>query len=98
LPAHWGSSPVIDLSNQSSSGDSGEKLIMCSPIETNPQARRLTLLGMLCLALSAGSQSLNFTFGFGPNPLDFLRGFFLGLSMTLMLYAVRLRRHGQRTS
>jgi len=43
---------------------------MCSPIETNPQARRLTSLGMLCLALSAGSQSLNFTFGFGPNPLE----------------------------
>jgi hypothetical protein len=71
---------------------------MCLSIEADRRPRTLMSVAMLCLALSMGSQSLNLTFGLSPNPLHFLRGLFLGLSITLMLYAVRLRRHRQRTS
>jgi hypothetical protein len=61
--------------------------------------RRISILRVIAacgLLLSAGSQSLDVTFGLSPVPLQFLRGFCLGIYITIQLYMLRLgRQHRQ---
>ena len=71
---------------------------MCLSTDADRRPRTLMSIGMLCLSLSVGSQSLNLTFGLSPNPLHFLRGLLLGMSIAFNLHAVLLLRRGQRTS
>jgi hypothetical protein len=71
---------------------------MCLSTQTHPAARTLLTLGMLCLALSLGSQSLDLTFGLSLSPLHFLRGFLLGLSIVFNLQAVFLARKTRQRS
>jgi hypothetical protein len=63
---------------------------MCLSIdETGRRPRVLLSIGMLCLAISLGSQAFSLSFGLAPAPLHFLRGFLLGISVSLTLIARR---------
>jgi hypothetical protein len=72
---------------------------MCLPVTSQSRrVRTLLCIGMFCLALSLGSRSMNLTCGLSPNPLDFLRGLLMGISIAVNLFAsmlsARLRRDG----
>jgi|HubBroStandDraft_4_1064222.scaffolds.fasta_scaffold2792021_1 hypothetical protein len=55
---------------------------------SNRKARILLTVGLLSLALSAGSYAFSLTFGLSASPLHFLRGFFLGLSIVFNIAAL----------
>jgi hypothetical protein len=65
---------------------------MCLTDRIAPKSRPFMIAGSLCLALSLGLQSFHLTFGLSPDPLHFVRGFFLGLSIVFNLQAAWLRR------
>jgi len=52
------------------------------------KARILLTVGLLSLVLSAGSYAFSLNFGLRPDPLHFLRGFFLGLSIVFNIAAL----------
>lgn len=60
-----------------------------------PRARLFLIFGMLSLVLALGSRALDLAFGLSANSLDFLRGFFLGLSIVFNFTAflTTRRRH-----
>lgn len=63
---------------------------MCLP--ANPKVRRHFQIGTACLAIALLSQTMNFTFGLAPVPLQFLRGVLIGISIVANLQAARLRQ------
>lgn len=69
---------------------------MCVPATGHRGRGILLSLGMLCLAVSLGSRALDLTFGLRPDPLDFVRGLLLGVSIAFSLQAVWLGRRARR--
>jgi hypothetical protein len=64
---------------------------MCLSIdETGRRPRVLLSIGMLCLAISLGSQAFSLSFGLAPAPLHFLRGFLLGISLVFNIVSLTL--------
>jgi hypothetical protein len=65
---------------------------------SNRKARILLIVGELSLVLSGVSYAFSLTFGLRPEPLHFLRGFFLGLSIVFIIAALSLIAQDRRTS
>lgn len=71
---------------------------MCIFDRAPRSARRYFRIGMASLALALTSQALDITFGLSPDPLHFLRGLLIGVSIAANLMAVRLRRRPPTTA
>jgi len=69
-----------------------------SLLRSNRKARILLTVGLLSFALSGGSYALSLTFGLRPEPLHFLRGFFLGLSIVFIIAALSLIAQDRRAT
>jgi hypothetical protein len=66
---------------------------MCLPFHQRSRREKgLVSLACLCLAISMASRSMNLTFGLRPGALDFLEGLLLGVSITLNLGVVLMRK------
>jgi len=68
---------------------------MCLTAQSSRASRILLSVGLLCLAVSLGSRSLDLTFGLRSDPLDFIRGLLLGVAIAFNLQAVLIRRKAQ---
>ena len=65
---------------------------MCLSIdETGRRPRVLLSIGMLCLAISLGSQAFSLSFGLAPAPLHFLRGISLVFNIVSLTLIARRR-------
>lgn len=64
---------------------------------TNPKSRRLMQIGQVCLIIGLLPRIFpDFTYGLRPNPLHFLCGFLLGISIITMLNALYIARRPGR--
>jgi len=69
-----------------------------SLLRSNRKARILLIVGLLSLVLSGGSYAFSLPFGLHPDPLHFLRGFFLGLSIVFIIAALSLIAQDRRAT
>jgi hypothetical protein len=69
-----------------------------SLLRSNREARILLIVGLLSLVLSGGSYAFSLTFGLHPDPLHFLRGFLLGMSIVFIIAAFSLIAQDRRAS
>lgn len=67
-------------------------------LRSNRKASILLTVGLLSLALSAGSYAFSLTFGLSASLLHFLRGFFLGLSIVFNIAACTFIAQNRRAT
>jgi hypothetical protein len=67
-------------------------------LRSNRKARILLIVGELSLVLSGVSYAFSLTFGLRREPLHFLRGFFLGLSIVFIIAALSFIAQDRRAS
>jgi hypothetical protein len=64
-------------------------------LQKNPQT--MMHIGMACLLISLiWPRFIHLTFNLGPDLIDGVRGFLLGISISMNLWAVRLKCNQQR--
>jgi hypothetical protein len=67
-------------------------------LRSSRKTRILLIVGLLSLVLSAGSYAFSLSFGLRPDPLHFLRGFFLGMSIVFIIAALLFAAQERRVS
>jgi hypothetical protein len=67
-------------------------------LRSSRKTRILLIVGLLSLVLSAGSYAFSLSFGLRPDPLHFLRGFFLGMSIVFIIAALLFTAQERRVS
>lgn len=65
-----------------------EEITMSLSSDRDNRFRMLSKISLVCLVLALGSKSMDLDFGLRPNPLHFLQGALLGISVAGLLHAL----------